>query len=156
MHNKNKLSIKDIINNNKKIIIVSILSLAIVIIIILVSINIFGKQSKEKEFTNIIEKMGRDYYENYYYEQSGNNINEKKDFLSRFSTIGIKIDLENLGRYNDQINKEKIAELVNPDTKEACNATNTKVIIKPKEGYQKTDYDIEVILDCGFEKKENK
>lgn len=148
MHN-----LKDIINNNKKVIVISIISLVIVIIAILVSINIFGKQSKEKEFKSIIEKMGRDYYENYYYEQSGNDLNAKKETLSKYSAIGLKIDLENLGRYNDQINKDKIAKLVNPETKEACNAKNTKVIIKPKEGYKKTDYDIEVQLDCGFDKK---
>jgi len=65
----------------------------------------------------------------------------------------IKIDLENLGRYNGQSNKEKVAELVDPDNKNVCDAKNTKVIIMPKEGYGKTDYEIKVELDCGFDKE---
>jgi len=160
--NKKKFDIsgiKDLVMDNKKIFIVSGVTLLVVIIVIVGAVAIFGNKSygsKMEQYEATLREMGKDFYENYYYERTGKSDEERKNFLSKYSSTGIKIDLENLGRYNGQSNKEKVAELVDPDNKNVCDVKNTKVIIMPKEGYGKTDYEIKVELDCGFETEEEK
>lgn len=78
---------------------------------------------------------------------------KRASLLSKFSTIGIKVDLENLGRYNNGEFKDKISKFKNSDTDEKCNSTNTMVYIYPKSPYGKTDYTVKAELDCGFEEK---
>lgn len=157
--NKKKFDMSDIkrfVLDNKKIFIVSGVALLLVVIII-VGFALFGKgssMSTKEQYENTLKEMAKDFYENYYYERTGKNDEERKEFLSKYSTIGIKIDLENLGRYNGESNKEKVAELVNPDNKNVCDAKNTRVIIMPKDSYKKTDYEIKLELDCGFETEE--
>ncbi len=152
--------IKKFIVDNKKTIIVSGVALLLVVIVIVGAVTLFGKShalsNKKQQYENTLKDMGKDFYENYYYERTGKNGEERKTFLSKYSSTGIKIDLENLGRYNGQSNKGKVAELVDPDNKNVCDAKNTKVIIMPKEGYGKTDYEIKVELDCGFETEEER
>lgn len=136
---------------NKKIII-----LVVLIIIVLVGVGafmLFGKRSNEKELETSLTEMGRSFYENFYYEQVGSSADEKTSLLSKFTTIGIKVDLENLERYNDGEFSKSIKEFKNNKTNEKCNKTKTKVVIYPKSPYGKTDYKIEAELDCGFEKK---
>lgn len=158
--NKKKFDMSDIkklVLDNKKTFIVSGVALLLVIIVIVGSVALFGKShsmSTKEQYENTLKEMAKDFYENYYYERTGKNDEERKEFLSKYSTTGIKIDLENLGRYNGESNKEKVAELVNPDNKNVCDAKNTRVIIMPKEGYKKTDYEIKLELDCGFETEE--
>ena len=38
--------------------------------------------------------MGKDFYENFYYEQVGSTDEERADFLSKYESIGIKINLD--------------------------------------------------------------
>ena len=97
--------------------------------------------------------MGREFYEDFYYEQVGTSSDERTNLLSKFTDIGIKVDLDNLGRYKNGEFKEKISEFKNTKTDEKCNKTNTKVIIYPKSPYGKTDYTIKAELDCGFNSK---
>lgn len=139
--------IKELLKNKRLLIIIGVILIVIVIVLIL----LFTSKNEEKNLEGLLEEMGRDFYENYYYDQTGTTDEEKAEFLSRYATIGIKINLDNLGRYNSEANEEKIAEFVNPDTNESCDKENTRVIIYPKENYGKTDYDIEVELICGFE-----
>lgn len=148
-------NIKSFILDNKKIFIVSGVALLLVVIIIFGAVFLFGNNSlsTKGKYENILREMGKDFYENYYYERTGKSDEERKEFLSKYSTTGIKIDLENLARYNGESNKEKVADLVNPDNKNVCDAKNTRVIIIPKEGYKKTDYEIKLELDCGFEEE---
>lgn len=164
INNKNKKKfdmsdIKSFVFDNKKTFIVSGVSLLLVVIVIVGAVMLFGKSysmSNKAQYEKTLMEMGKDFYENYYYERTGKNDEERKAFLSKYSSTGIKIDLENLGRYNGQSNKEKVADLVNPDNKNVCNAKNTKVIIIPKDGYKKSDYEIKVELDCGFDTEEEK
>lgn len=135
---------------NKKIFIV----LAIIIVIaVAVVIILTGKKSNEKELETTLSEMGKSFYENFYYEQIGSSGDEKIELLSKFTTVGIKIDLENLGRYNDGEFSKDIEKFVNSKTKGKCNKSNTKVIIYPTSPYGKTDYKIETELDCGFDSK---
>ena len=151
--------IREFVLNNKKTFIVAGVALLLVVIVIVGAVTLFGEShalSKKQQYEKTLKDMGKDFYENYYYERTGKNDEERKTFLSKYSSTGIKIDLENLGRYNGQFNKEKVAELVDSKNKNVCDTKNTRVIIVPKEGYGKTDYEIKVELDCGFETEEEK
>ena len=115
----------------------------------------FVSGSSEKNLEKLLKDMGSDFYENFYYEQTGKTDEEKKSFLSKYTTVGIKINLTNLALYNDNKNKEIIEEnFINKKSDNICDEEETKVIIYPKQDYKKSDYDIEVILKCGFEKEE--
>lgn len=146
-------NIKKYLEKNKKqsILIgsISLLLLIAVVIILIVCLT----TGKEKKLIKNIEDMGRDFYENLYYEQVGKNEEERAAFLKDFVDIGLKINLDGLSRYKTEENQEKINEFVNPKTKEACDKENSKVIIYPKEPFGKSDYQIEVNLECGFDKK---
>ena len=136
---------------NKKTLAIVVAVLIVVILVVL--LVVFGKKSNEKELESSLNKMGSSFYENFYYEQIGSSADDRTSILSKFSTIGIKIDLENLGRYNDGEFKKDIKEFKNSLTGEKCNQTKTKVIIYPKSPYGKTDYKIETELSCGFKDK---
>lgn len=136
---------------NKKTL--AILVVLLIVVILVVLLVVFGKKSNEKELESSLNKMGSSFYENFYYEQIGSSADDRTSLLSKFSTIGIKIDLENLGRYNDGEFKKDIKEFKNSLTGEKCNQTKTKVIIYPKSPYGKTDYKIETELSCGFKDK---
>lgn len=136
---------------NKKTL--AILVALLIVVILVVLLVVFGKKSNEKELESSLNKMGSSFYENFYYEQIGSSADDRTSLLSKFSTIGIKIDLENLGRYNDGEFKKDIKEFKNSLTGEKCNQTKTKVIIYPKSPYGKKDYKIETELSCGFKDK---
>lgn len=153
--------IKDFIKDKKKLAIIlggAIILIAVILLVIFVLIpNIGNSEEKvETNLENMLKEMGKEFYENYYYDNAGKTDEERTNFLTRFESIGIKVDLDNLGRVNGGANKDKIAEFVNPSTKEACDTKNTKVIIYPKGNYGKKDYTLEVQLDCGFENNEKK
>ena len=135
---------------NKKIKI--LVSLIIIVILVVTVTMIFLKRSNEEELNTSLKEMGKNFYENFYYEQIGSSSDERNALLSKFTTIGIKVDLENLGRYNDGEFSKEIKEFKNNKTGKSCNKTKTKVIIYPKTPYGKTDYKIETELDCGFKK----
>ena len=97
--------------------------------------------------------MGKDFYENFYYEQVGSTNEERANFLSKYESIGIKINLDNLSRYDNNKNADKLNEFVNKKTNKSCDKVNTKVTIYPKKPYNKTSYKIETQLDCGFSDK---
>lgn len=159
--NKKKFEVSEIkkfIMDNKKIFIVSVVALVLVVVVIVGAVFLFGNgsaMSTKAKYEKTLREMGKDFYENYYYERTGKSDDERKEFLSKYSTTGIKIDLENLARYNGEVNKEKVADLTDSDNKNVCDSKNTRVIIIPKEGYKKSDYEIKLELDCGFE-EENK
>ncbi|CAM3739486.1 hypothetical protein ERUR111494_09065 [Erysipelothrix urinaevulpis] len=73
-----------------------------------------------------------------------------KEFLERFSEAGIKVDLDNLSRFDDGKYEGLLQVLVNPKTKESCDVNNTKAIIHPHAPFGKKDYKIDVELDCGL------
>jgi hypothetical protein len=137
---------------NKKVVLVAVIILIIIVAAVLL-FTVFGKKSNEKDLEASLTDMGKNFYENFYYEQIGSSADERTSLLSKFTTIGIKIDLENLGRYNDGEFKDEISNFKNSLTGKACDQTNTKVVIYPKSPYGKTDYKVEAELDCGFDSK---
>lgn len=135
-----------------------IIIIAIVLVLIVCSIIISvllknSHKSNENSLKNSLTEMGRDFYENFYYEQIGKSADERTNLLAKYTNIGIKVDLENLATYNNGKFKDKVSEFINNKTEEKCNKSNSKAIIYPKSPYGKTDYTIEVNLDCGFESK---
>ena len=131
---------------NKRNVTICIAALAVIIIAItsvsVISYSFKGK-SKETLFEEDLKEMGKDFYENFYYDLVVND--HGVDQISKYENTGIKIDLDNLGRRAEE-NKEK-------DVYKECDKDKTKVIINPKNPYGKTDYEISVELECGFDKK---
>ena len=142
-------SVVKFIKINKKLIAFVI----IVVVFMLGLLILFGQGNKEKKLTGLLEEMGKDFYENYFYEGLNRTEDEKVNYLKGMEQKGIKVNLENLERFNGEVNKERIKEFVNPKTNQECNKKNTKITIYPKSSYGKTDYVIDTILDCGFDKK---
>ena len=150
MEEKNEETHKKKVLNKKAIILIAVI---IVVIIAVISVLLFAKKSNETELNKSLEEMGKSFYENFYYEQIGTSSDERSSLLSKFTTVGIKIDLDNLGRYENGKFKDEISKFVNNKTDEKCNKSNTKVTIYPKSPYGKTDYTVKTELDCGFDKE---
>ncbi len=142
------------VKENKKIfIIVGIVLLVGLATWITASTISHSKKTDQKEDLNVVlKKLGTSFYEDFYYTNIGSSDEERATKLARYETIGIKVDLDNLSRYNTENVKEEIDKFVNEKTNEKCDKNNTKVIIYPKSPYGKTDYEIETKIECGFEK----
>lgn len=148
--------IKEFIIKNKKQVLIIIGVLFVLIIALLIFLFLVNKGDRnEKKLENYLTEMGKDFYENYYYDRVGKTDDERKKFLKEYQSIGIKVDLDNLGRYNSKVNEEKIKEFINTDTNELCDNKKTRVIIYPKENFGKTDYDLEIELSCGYDTKKD-
>ncbi len=139
-------------NNPKKILFVGITGVVVIVAVVLAFFLLKGK-NQEEVLKDYLHDMGIEFYENLYYKQVGKTDEDRKEFLTKFTDIGIKINLDSLSRYNIESNQEKISAFKNPKTNEACNKDNSKVIIYPKEPYGQKDYRVEIQLDCGFESK---
>lgn len=134
------------------IIALSILGVAIITCGVFLIICRFS--SNQDKLHSDLERLGQDFYETYYYEQLKGAYEEDKlkDFLSKYSSTGIKINLDNLKRYpSEQLDNAAITdEFKNNKTGEACDSTATKITIYPTEPYGATDYRLESTLSCGF------
>src|SRR5574344_1442722 len=135
-------------SNKRNVIILAVLIVAIVFICVIFnknsnsSSNVIKKQ--KEELSGYLEQMGKDFYENFYYDQIGDD-STRATFLSKFTTIGIKVNLDNLSRISDD-NASLAEKFVNSSTGEACDKDDTKVYIYPTEPYGKTNYTITVEL----------
>jgi len=143
------------IKENKKVVIIASVAL---LLVIAGTITLFAvsnakktKTDQKADLTEILKSLGTDFYEDFYYLNIGSSDEERATKLERYNSIGIKVDLDNLSRYNSEKVKDKIAKFKNEETGEDCDKTNTKVIIYPKSPYGKKDYEIETKIVCGFE-----
>lgn len=140
----------EFIKTNKRMIII-IGGVAIgLVIFILGLLMLFGQNNKEKELKSLLEEMGKDFYENYFYDGLNKTEEEKINFLKGYSDKGLKVTLESFNRFNSKVNESKLKEFVNPDTNKPCNQDESIVTIYPKSNYGKKDYDVKVTLVCGF------
>lgn len=140
---KNKLNKKAFIT----LIIVIIITL-IIGLIIFVSISNNKKSNKDKLRENML-KLGTQFYEEFYYPSQEKLHDNIKEYVMKFEKSGIKVNLENIAKYSD-IN----TDLLNTMVDEKCDSINTYVIIKPKEPFGKSNYNMEVNLSCNFNKKD--
>lgn len=144
------------LNMNKKNIIMMIGAIVGFVLIVVIALLLITRGgSQEKKLKSRMEELGKDFYENFYYKQVGSTDEEKVAFLKKYESIGIKVNLDNLARYNTKENSKILEEFVNNKTKKECDKNNSQIIIYPKDPYNQTSYKIEVKLDCGF-KEESK
>lgn len=135
---------------NRKNCFIAITTLILIIAIILIII-FSSKKSEEDKLNDMLKELGVNFYENFYYDQVGTNDTERKEFVKKYETIGIKVNLDNLSRLNSDESKKMVAKFVNSKTKKECDKSNTRVIIYPKTPYEKDSYDIKTELVCGFD-----
>ena len=134
---------------NRKILLFIIVSLLIVCMLF-VMFFMGSNDLQQNKLTTNLKEIGKDFYENFYYDQVGIDEEQRVAFLKRFETVGIKVSLDNLSRYKLQDSNDILKHFVNNKTNESCDKDNTQVIIYPTSPYDKTSYNLEVNLDCGF------
>lgn len=129
---------------SKKINILIITVIFIVVLCIIFFIVFKPKNNKSRIDNNTLqdklEKIGSDFYENYYYS---NVPDEEKTKLSNYRDNGIRINLTNLSviiSMDDNIQNQL--------KKDQCDFDQTKIVIYPKEPYGKQNYSIELELSC--------
>ena len=108
-----------------------------------------GNNSKKLEAN--LNTLGKQFYEEFYYPSQEKSQEDVKEFIKKFEKTGIKVNLENIAKVS-KVDQDLVKEMVNKKTKKECDKTASYVIIKPKKPYGKTDYTIEVNLECGFKK----
>jgi len=145
----------------KKNLIISIVCAFVVIVLIVVIINKKSNakpQSNQEQLQTNLEKLGREFYEKFYYprqvevsektSKSNENKQTFEELMKKFEGSGITVNLDNISK--PAVVDSSLAEsMVNSITKEKCNGTNTTVTIVPHEPYGVTDYTITVDLQCG-------
>ncbi len=164
-------AVASLIKNHKKIAI-GTGAVLVVAIVALVLVPTFSLNKAEKTMKNRLNDIGVTFYEDFYFKSAGNgDEGKRKEFLGRFSDIGIKVSLENLLRYYVTTDKYKELDIANADAnvtervealKKAwfedknynCDVDNTKVIIYPKDPFGEKDYKIELVNVCGFKDEE--
>ena len=142
-------------NNKKKLF--AIIGAVVVLVVAIVLLIIFVGKSKnnEKELKANLEKLGVQFYEKFYYPAQEKSQKDVKSFIAKFEKTGIKVNLENIAKVS-VVDKELVQAMVNSKTEEKCDAVNSYVVIKPTEPYGAKDHKVEVVLSCGFDKKEEK
>ena len=136
--------------SKKKFILIGSIVAGVIVLAVLIILCITVFFNKERITTKKVKSMGVDYYTNYLYDTLSKD-RKKEDLnkiLAKYAGIGIKINLETLEKYSSGKYKEEIKNL--KSNKKACDKKNTMVIIYPEEPYNKTNYRVEVELDCGF------
>lgn len=123
----------------------------VIVIAIVVGLILFLGGSNEKKLNANLTKLGRQFYEEFYYPSQEKSQSDVKEFVKKFEKTGIKINLENIAKIS-KVDKALVDSMVNKKTKEKCDAKNTTVTIYPEKPYGKSDYKIEVNLECGFKK----
>jgi hypothetical protein len=132
-------------------VIISVLFIIIFGVFFMLKFNVVNEKEQKLELDTNLKEMGKNFYIKHYYNQIsfGRKQSDITVFLKNFSTIGIKVTLNNLEKYDASNNKE----FINRKTGKICNKNTSFVIIYPKEPYGENDFAIEVTLDCGFDDK---
>ena len=142
--------------NKKKIIIIAISVIVVVALVILCCVCLGNKKDSKKdnkaELTANLEKLGKAFYEDFYYVRNAEAQEDIVEFIKQFEETGISVDLENIAKVSS-VDQELVDSMVNSKTNKKCDNKGSKVTIYPKDPYGKTDYNIEVTLDCGFDEK---
>lgn len=91
--------------------------------------------------------MGEQLYSEYYYKiiSEDKTEEEMKEYLKKYEEIGLKIDLNEMAKYNDEYN-QYIESFV--ATHKKCKKEETMVIIYPKDPYTNKDFDSELSMQC--------
>lgn len=110
-----------------------------------------NSETEEQQLIKILEDLGKEWYEGYYYEALSYNETPREDFLKKFVDTGLKIDLSNLALHASDGIEEKMARFENKN----CDKEETKVIIYPQYPFGLRDYKIETKMQCSTAKEGN-
>lgn len=124
-----------------------IYGILILIIIVISLVSFYGYKTHDPYSDDLI-KMGKEFYETFYYDQIKSDTNDMETFLKQYEEIGIKVNLNILSKYNGNKNDKIISKFVNSKTGNPCNQTDTMVIIYPHKPYDKYSYSIKYELSC--------
>ena len=149
MTNKNKTQ-KQNKSSHYKLIFLVLISIIILVLLVFAGIKIINnfKEKPKDELTLYLEEMGKEFYEEFYYEQLGSTKKEKEEFLSLYQKLGIKISLDTLSKYKGNKFKDKINKFINKETNTVCNRGTTKVIIYPIAPYDRNSYKMVTEIEC--------
>ena len=142
---------KNIIEKIKSNNVVKYCLIAGILVIAIVIICLMPKNDKKDDSKELLEKFelaGLDFYENFYFPQIGSNSEEVQKFLSKYSSTGIKVSLDNLIKINYK--SEEYGEVLNK-LAEKCDKSNTKVVVYPESPYEQKAYRNEIVTECNFE-----
>lgn len=137
------------INDKQKKIIIYL----IIITLIIIAIGLYFLLSKEEEknetpedkVTSYVEKLGKDFYKEYYYEQMKTiHQDDVKTFLNNFGETGIPVTLNLVIDLHFKTKEEIDKKLSEYD----CDYEKTKFTIYPKEPYDNNTYKIEPHMSC--------
>ena len=128
-----------------------IAGVAVVVIAVVVGLILFLGRSNEKQLNANLTKLGKQFYEEFYYPSQEKSQDDVKAFVKKFEKTGIKINLENIAKIS-KVDKSLVDSMVNKKTKEKCDVKQSTVTIYPEKPYGKSNYKIEVNLECGFKK----
>ena len=128
--------------SKKKFIIIGSIIAGVILLAILIILCITVFFNKERITTKKVKS--------YLYDvlAKGRDKKDLEKILVRYAGRGIKINLETLEKYDSGKYADEIKNL--KSGKKTCDKKNTMVIIYPEEPYNKTDYRVEIELDCGF------
>ncbi len=140
---------KKIIFKYKYIVLVGILVILVLISSFIILPILFKEKSNEDILHESLVEYGEKFYEEYYFTSL--HTETKSSFLSNYTDIGIKIDLDNLETYFSEDGFDEI--FVNNLTEEVCDFEETKIIIYPKSPFGVDDYTLEATVSCGYESK---
>lgn len=126
------------VKSSNKIIIFGLLALVIVVALIISYFFVFNKKTVEVSIEDSLVSVGKDFYENYYYDLIDN-----KEDLNIFAEIGLNFNLANIDQTINLDDKVK-----RKFEKEKCDFAETRVLIYPEKPFNNKDYTIKVILSC--------
>ena len=141
---------KDAKCSKKKFILIGSIVAGVIVLAVLIVLCITVFFNNERITTKKVKSMEVDYYTNYLYDALAKG-RDKKDLdkiLVKYASIGFKLNLNTLEKYDSGKYADEIKNL--KSGKKTCDKKNTMVIIYPEEPYNKTDYRVEIELDCGF------
>ena len=124
---------------------------AVVVIGIVVALVLLLGGNNEKKLVSNMETLGKQFYEEFYYPSQEKSQEDVKAFVKKFEKTGIKINLENIAKIS-KVDQDLVKSMVNSKTKKECDKKESTVTIYPEKPYGKSNYKIEVNLECGFKK----
>lgn len=132
-------------DKKKKTIIIGVIVAVLVIgLIIILAVCCHSDESK---LTSNMEKLGKNFYEDYYYPSQKKSQKNVTKYMAKFSKNGISINLDNLVKISS-LDSELLTTVKDLAKDNKCDFSKTKISIIPTKPYAKTDYKLSVDLDC--------
>ena len=136
--------------SKKKIVFIAAAALVVVAGIVVALVILLGGNNSKKLESNLTT-LGKQFYEEFYYPSQEKSQEDVKAFVKKFEKTGIKINLENIAKIS-KVDQDLVKGMINSKTKKECDKKESTVTIYPEKPYGKSNYKIEVNLECGFKK----